>query len=149
MTDSAGRTLKCLSAAALVLLLAIGLGCSMNPKERANPLDPLNPDTGIDPFQLSLSFVEVTDDTVPTMKIRLEWHDIDHRALDEYHIFRRVANDFDDWLTLVAVTSPGESTYTDMESDPRVRYYYQVTATFNGGVDSLCSESVVNNRLSY
>lgn len=133
----------------LALVLAISLACSMNPKDRANPLDPLNPETGYDPFRLELAFVEVTTESDTATKIKLDWLDIEHSALDEYHIYRRVANDFDDWLTVIAVTSPGESYYVDLESDPTERYYYQVTATFHEGTDSLSSESVVNNRLAY
>ena len=144
-TDISGKGRMILG---LVALLVLVLGCSMNPKERANPLDPLNPETGIDPFHLHLSFVEVAVGEDTATKIKLDWNNIDHSALDEYHIYRRVANYFEDWLTLVAVTSPGESSYIDLESDPRERYYYQVTATFNEGVDSLSSESVVNNRLA-
>lgn len=132
-----------------VLVIAVGLGCSWDPEGRTNPLDPLNSDTGYDAIRLSLSIVEVAEGSNVTTKVQLDWWDIDHSALDEYHVFRRAANELAESYRVIAVTQPRESSYIDLGSDTHERYYYQVTATFNGGTDSLISESVLSTRVSY
>ena len=121
-----------------IMTVLITVGCSLSPKERANPLDPLYPTP---PLDCSLSLVDIQVDTAWTRKIRLDWAELDHVGLVEYHVFRRVPVESEGFVIL-DVIDPPVTTYTDLECVVDSAYYYRVTALLGDGTDSVLSEEV-------
>lgn len=123
------------------LLLLASIGCSLSPKERSNPLDPYNPLTHTDPFQLSLEIVDVTTDAGVTEKIRVTWLSLEHGRLDEHHVQRTQRGTDFNYISL-AVTLVGDTTYLDTTCVLGTQYYYRVLAVFNGGADTVASNRI-------
>lgn len=125
----------------LILLLSvvvIAASCSLGPKDRTNPLDPLAP---YDPFDVTLSLIDTVDVDTAVRRIQLNWKNIDHVALREYHVYRRVPVQADGF-TMVSMTQPPLTAYTDTEAVVENAYFYLVVALMGDGTDSIYSEEV-------
>ncbi len=141
-------------ATAFVLILTmfsviVVVGCSINPKDRLNPLDSANDETGYDPFEVVLIRATVETDTDTTRIHHIEWRDIPHAAIEEYHMFRRQANLPQRGYIFMDEFDVGDTCFDDSTFDPRVKYYYRVTALFSGGEDSIRSAELEASRWFY
>jgi hypothetical protein len=129
----------------LFLYVITGSGCSLDPKERLNPLDPENPNTDGDPFHLTLSLVDTVTDSDTVKRIQLNWLNIEHSTLEEYHVYRRIVVSTEPFA-LIGITERGQTTFTDLGGRSNVRYHYRVIALMAEGTDSVFSESVTSFR---
>ncbi|UCE23284.1 MAG: fibronectin type III domain-containing protein [Candidatus Zixiibacteriota bacterium] len=133
------RVFACLLVFAMAVL---GLtSCSIEPKERLNPLDSFNPETGGDPFHLDIGLVELNSDTGSVEVVRLEWNNIQHDSLNEYHIWRRVGYVVE-VFEMIGTTLPPQTTFIDENCRANTGYYYQIVAVLNEGRDSVSSDVV-------
>lgn len=123
-----------------VCLLAslVAVGCSISPRERSNPLDPVSP---VELFQLSLTLIDTVIDTDSVRRVQLNWQNIDHVALIEYHVYRRLPVQADGFV-LRDITLPPLTTFTDMDAVPEDPYFFRVIALMGDGTDSVFSEEV-------
>ncbi len=115
-----------------------GAGCSLDPKERANPFDPDNPENYGDPLWLTVTVVDTLVGSAVVRRPQLDWRDVDHELLHEYHVYRR-RTIFDPEFSQIAVCEPTVSIYTDLEVGYGVRYEYRVVASMSNGADSVLS----------
>lgn len=138
LPDRRSRYRQAFSIMLVSVIIFMAISCSLSPKERANPLDPMNL---TEPFQLTLQLVNVADETGTVRRIMLDWRDIDHVALKEYHIFRRAPVPIGPY-SLVAVTQPPTTTFLDDESIVEEWYFYRVSALFGDGNDSVLSDRI-------
>lgn len=121
-----------------LLAVTVAFGCSLTPKERANPLDPLNP---VPPLQLTLELVDTVIDTVSDRKIQLTWSGIEHGGLLDYRVYRRVPINFENF-TLLDIVESSLTTFTDFSSCADTAYYYKIVALMGDGTDSIFSEEI-------
>ncbi len=123
-----------------LLILALA-GCSLEPKERLNPLDSFNPETGGDPFDLDIRLVEMSSDTGMLEVVQVSWNNIQHDSLNEYHVWRRVGY-VSEVYEMIGTTLPPQTTFIDDDCKANTGYYYQIIAVLNEGRDSVASEVV-------
>lgn len=116
-------------------------GCSIEPKERLNPLDSFNPETGGDPFHLRVDLAESSVDTGSGETVKVEWDNIEHEALNEYHVWRRVGY-VSEVFEMIGTTEPPETVFIDTDCRTNTGYYYQIVAVLNEGKDSVSSDVV-------
>ncbi len=134
----------------LVMLVVIAVvGCSINPKERLNPLDSANDETGYDPFEVSLTRETISTDTDTTRIHHIVWRDIPHGAIEKYHLSRRQGNYADLEYILLDEFNVGDTCFGDSTFNPRIKYYYRVIALFIGGEDSIRSTELEAARWFY
>ncbi len=121
------RTVTIYHKAILVFVsLSLLFGCA--DRERSNPLDPANPDTGGKPADLSVS---ASRDTV-----RLRWQRIQLGDVTGIQVHRRTGSDTE-FAPLVLVP-PSENQFTDTDVTFGVDYAYQISAI---GIDFESSRS--------
>lgn len=126
------------TAIVVIVIVVVMLGCSLDPKERANPFDPDNPLNYGDPLWLEVSIVDTVIDSSPVKAPLLDWRDVDQTLLDEFHVYRR-RTIFDSILVMVATVAPDVSVYLDVNTRLGVRYDYRVVAVMLNNTDSVLS----------
>ena len=141
-------------AVASVLILAmVGViamvGCSISPKDRLNPLDSDNDETGYDPFEVSLSQDIILDGIDTTRIHHIEWRDIPHEVIVKYHLFRKQANLYYLPYVFLDEFDVGDTCYDDSTFNSQIKYFYRVTAIFSGGEDSIRSSEYEASRWYY
>ncbi len=116
---------------ALLTFVSLAAGCSF--RERANPFDPHNPDTGGRPA----NFVALAGNG----RAELRWQAVTGNGLIGYQIFRRVppATDFE---PLSSILPPGTSQYNDNGLLNGLDHHYRLFYVFDVGFGGDPAEDV-------
>lgn len=113
----------------LILAVLLWLSCA---KERDNPFDPENPNTGGNPLNLT---ARLGQDGV-----ELEWTSVEGFDFKRFKIFRDIAP-LDSW-TLLHSAMPNQRLYTDTQLTRDGEYHYCISAVGIDGQESEKSQSV-------
>ena len=119
-------------AAFLALALAFG-AASCSHRERANPLDAANPDTGGAPQD----FNAIADAAF----VQLSWLARPDLAIDGYQIFRLAPGD-SLYRALTGVLGSGESQFFDATAVPGIEYRYRIHYVIRGELAASWAEDV-------
>ena len=131
------RLFNCTWICLFILAFTI-ISCMPDPDEIewTNPLDPLNSDTGGNPYQLTAQLESET--------IHLEWQSVNRSDITGYNIYRAV-ND-GDFTMLANVSSDTEFRDTAIELGKTYRYFVVVRTTRGEGTRSAVVETVVHSE---
>ncbi|HWR82119.1 MAG TPA: VCBS repeat-containing protein [Candidatus Deferrimicrobium sp.] len=108
----------------LVCIGLLGLNCSQ--KDRSNPLDPDNPATHGDPFELTL--------TMKPSGVRLDWESPPLSAVAGFRIYR--SREAESGFEKIADIAKNEHTYIDAAAILAVTYFYRIAAIDPQGRES-------------
>ncbi len=123
-----GSCLK-FSRIALVALVVTVAGCSR--RQRLNPLDPANPETGGRPGGLSVFSLD--------HDVTLAWEVFDFEGIDGFNLYRKIEGEDD--FRKIAFLPPDENGYTDKECNFDITLSYRISVV-SGDYESPFSDSV-------
>lgn len=115
--------------AALLILLSLGAGCSH--RDRANPFDPRNPDTGGRPT----GFMAIAGSGT----VRLQWNVSSNPDLVGYQLYRRIAGE-SEFQPLGDLIHPAVTLTRDFGLANGVQHSYRLFYVLSGGITGAPAE---------